>query len=178
MLSEIEMENEQLNFNNALNIFFKRKAFNEIHLVDVLAAHKWMAQFSLPKMVALLRQDWRRMISISINAIIGISGRKCLDIKALKEQSAMEVAKALLEVFCTVGFPRIVSSDNGSEFVIEIIRELCRISGIDHRLISAYHHRAYGIAERNIRTMSEVINKELTGVGEDWDLVMFNQFPS
>lgn len=85
-------------------------------------------------------------------------------LKALKEQTALEVEKALLEVFCTVGFPRIISSNNGSEFVNETIGELCRISRIDHRLISAYHHRANGIAERNIRTTSEVINKQLNGV--------------
>ena len=49
-------------------------------------------------------------------------------LKALKDQTAISVARALLEIFATVGFPRIVGSDNGSEFVNEIMQELCRVS--------------------------------------------------
>ena len=90
-------------------------------------------------------------------------------LKALKDQTAISVARALLEIFATVGFPRIVGSDNGSEFVNEIMQELCRVSLIDHRLISAYHHRANGIAERAIRSTSDTIYKMLEGQMDRWD---------
>ena len=92
-----------------------------------------------------------------------------LFLKPLKQQTALAVARALLEIFCTIGFPRIIQSDNGSIFINEAMKEIVRISGIDHRLISAYHHRANGLAERNIRTTSDVIYKQLQGVAENWD---------
>jgi transposase InsO family protein len=94
---------------------------------------------------------------------------KYVFIRALKEQTAIAVARVLLQIFCTVGFPRIIGSDNGSEFVNELMTELVRISRIDHRLISAYHHRANGIAERAIRTTSDVIYKQLEGQVDQWD---------
>jgi transposase InsO family protein len=88
---------------------------------------------------------------------------------ALKEQTALAVARSLLKLFCTVGFPRIVGSDNGTEFVNEIMQEVVRVCKIDHRLISAYHHRANGIAERAIRTTSDAIYKQLEGQVDQWD---------
>jgi transposase InsO family protein len=90
-------------------------------------------------------------------------------LKALRDQTAISVARALLEIFATVGFPRIVGSDNGSEFVNETMQELCRVSMIDHRLISAYHHRANGLAERAIRSTSDTIYKMLEGQMDKWD---------
>jgi transposase InsO family protein len=90
-------------------------------------------------------------------------------LKALRDQTAISVARALLEIFATVGFPRIVGSDNGSEFVNETMQELCRVSMIDHRLISAYHHRANGLAERAIRSTSDTIYKMLEGQVDKWD---------
>ena len=90
-------------------------------------------------------------------------------LKPLMDQTAISVARALFEIFATVGFPRIVGSDNGTEFVNEIMQELCRVSCIDHRLISAYHHRANGIAERAIRTTSTTIYKMLEGQRDQWD---------
>jgi len=90
-------------------------------------------------------------------------------LRVLKEHSAYAVAQELLDIFCTVGFPRIVTSDNGTEFVNQIMAEVIRVSGIDHRLISAYHHRGNGVAERSIRTTSQTIYKLLEGQVNLWD---------
>ena len=94
---------------------------------------------------------------------------KFVFLNAVKEQTAVAVARALLKIFCTVGFPRILGSDNGTEFVNEIMQEVVRVCKIDHRLISAYHHRANGIAERAIRTTSDAIYKQLEGQVDQWD---------
>src|SRR3990167_470739 len=72
-------------------------------------------------------------------------------LRALKSKLATEIAQSLFELFCDVGFPKIIQSDNGREFVNEIMDELCSQGGVDLRLISPYHPRANGITERAVQ---------------------------
>ncbi|PRP73043.1 hypothetical protein PROFUN_16753, partial [Planoprotostelium fungivorum] len=45
--------------------------------------------------------------------------------------------------YCTIfGFPRILQSDNGTEFVNELMKLLKETAGFDHRLITPYHAAA------------------------------------
>jgi transposase InsO family protein len=91
-------------------------------------------------------------------------------LRELRNKEANNIAKALLKIFCDVGFPKILQSDNGSEFVNSLLKEIITISKIDHRLIAEYHARANGLAERFVQTISQVILKILNGVLEEWDL--------
>jgi len=43
------------------------------------------------------------------------------------------VSKELFKVFCDVGFPKIIQSDNGTEFVNAKIRKLFDERGIRHQ---------------------------------------------
>ena len=61
---------------------------------------------------------------------------------------------------------KIIQSDNGPEFVNDVIRALVRITGIDHRLISPYNPRADGKVERVIGSTMSIIKKLLHGVEE------------
>ena len=91
-------------------------------------------------------------------------------LRELRNKEAMTVAKALMKLFCDIGFPKIIQSDNGTEFVNEILKEIYKVSKIDHRLISAYHARANGLAERFVQTISQSILKILNGQLDAWDL--------
>ncbi len=90
-------------------------------------------------------------------------------LRALKTKSAESIAKKLVHLFCEAGFPRIVQRDNGTEFVNQLLREVCAQSKIDHRLIAAYHARANGLAERFVQTISQTILKILNGQLQTWD---------
>jgi hypothetical protein len=79
------------------------------------------------------------------------------------------VAQALFGLFCDVGFPVIISMDNGTEFVNQIMQEIVRISQMDRRLFTPYHHRGNGLAERAVRTTSDAIYKLLEGRDNEWD---------
>jgi transposase InsO family protein len=79
------------------------------------------------------------------------------------------VAQALFGLFCDVGFPVIISMDNGAEFVNQIMQEVVRISEMDRRLFTPYHHRGNGLAERAVRTTSDAIYKLLEGKDNEWD---------
>ena len=79
------------------------------------------------------------------------------------------VAKMTWNVFCEYGTPRIIQSDNGSEFVNQLIQALTTIYGIDHRLITAYNPRANGGVERANKETSRSLKKFCDGTYVAWD---------
>jgi transposase InsO family protein len=90
-------------------------------------------------------------------------------LRPLASKSAYSVAQPLLRLFCDLGFPKILQSDNGGEFSNEVMAALKKLGGFDHRLISAYHHRSNGIAERAIQSTSHAIYKSMGGLISQWD---------
>jgi len=98
-------------------------------------------------------------------------------LNAIPNKQMATIARHLLQTFSLFGFPKIIQSDNGTEFVNHIMAQLCTQAGIDHRLITPYHPRANGIAERTVQTAIRLIKKLLNGVKKEWDLhVPFAQF--
>ena len=71
--------------------------------------------------------------------------------------------------FCDFGLPRLLQSDNGSEFVNELMNKFSEAAGFDHRLITPYHPRANGIAERWVQSAVKGIRKQMNGAIKDWD---------
>jgi len=92
-----------------------------------------------------------------------------LFLRPLQSKTAYAVAQQLLVLFCDLGFPKILQSDNGTEFVNEIMTALKKIANIDERLISAYNHRSNGIAERAIQSTSQAVYKQVGGLISQWD---------
>ena len=89
-------------------------------------------------------------------------------LRPVKSTTAEAIAKELWEVFCIFGPPQILQSDNGPEFVNDIVRALTRLTGIDHRFISPYNPRADGKVERSIGTVMNIIKKMLHGSEKLW----------
>jgi hypothetical protein len=80
------------------------------------------------------------------------------------------VARKLWKIFCLIGWPRILQSDNGREFVNQVLQALMRLTGIDHRLISPYNARADGKVERVIGSTMMIIKKLLFGAQHNWSI--------
>lgn len=91
-------------------------------------------------------------------------------LRALRGSTAETIAHVLWDIFCLIGWPRILQSDNGPEFVNDIIRALIKLTGIDHRLISPYNPRADGKVERVIGSTMMIIKKLLHGAKHNWSL--------
>ena len=85
-------------------------------------------------------------------------------------KEAATIARALWQIFCMVGLPRILQSDNGSEFCNRIVNALCRLTGINRRFIAPYNPRADGKVERTVKTIKETIMKLLHGASALWPL--------
>jgi transposase InsO family protein len=62
--------------------------------------------------------------------------------------TGLEAAHALLHHFGRYGSPSIIKSDNGPQFVNELIEEFMRAVGTDHELSLAYSSEENGIVER------------------------------
>ncbi|EIE92732.1 hypothetical protein RO3G_17444 [Rhizopus delemar RA 99-880] len=90
----------------------------------------------------------------------------------MPDKSSHTIALALRSILSLFGRPKIIQSDNGTEYVNDIIRKYTEVSGIDHRLITAYHPRSNGIAERWVGKTKNIIYKRLQGKNDDWDLYL------
>ncbi|SAM02503.1 hypothetical protein [Absidia glauca] len=92
--------------------------------------------------------------------------------KPIPDKTAVTIANVLIDVFCTFGFPKIIQSDNGTEFVNGTVDLLMKTTRINHRVISAYHPRANGAAENKVKTVKATLEKEIDGESRDWDLYL------
>lgn len=90
-------------------------------------------------------------------------------LKCLNGKTMVEVARATWEVLAVFGIPKIIQSDNGTEFVNQLIEEMTSLNGIEHRMISPYNPRANGQVERTNRTIETMLCKELQGAMQKWN---------
>lgn len=93
---------------------------------------------------------------------------KFIFLHALKEKSAQTIAASLFLTFCNFGHPEVLISDNGSEFINSIMKELTSLFSINHRRSCPYHPQANGSAERAVKSTLDLLRKELDGVHGDW----------
>jgi len=91
-------------------------------------------------------------------------------LRPVKNSTGDTIARELWNIFCIMGLPKIIQSDNGPEFVNQVIRSFIKITGIDHRLITPYNPRADGKVERAIGSVMLVIKKLLHGANQNWPL--------
>ena len=102
--------------------------------------------------------DGHRALLVIIDVFTGF-----VILRAVRSTSAEIVARELWEVICLFGVPKIIQSDNGVEFVNQVMRALLRLTGVEHRLIAPYNPRADGKVERAIGTVMSIIKKLLHG---------------
>jgi transposase InsO family protein len=89
-------------------------------------------------------------------------------LRALKTKTAQETATTLYLLFMEFGFPKILQSDNGTEFVNSIINKLVELIQAEHRTITPYNPQANGLAERHVGTCQKTLFKLLNGDDPAW----------
>ena len=91
---------------------------------------------------------------------------------AQQTKTAAETARNLWSVFCTFPLPKIIQSDNGTEFCNSVIKEMSSLLGVNHKQIAAYNPRANGSAENAVGNSQQVLRKLTNGHITDWDLFL------
>ena len=80
-------------------------------------------------------------------------------VKTVKNKSAKEIAPLLWEYITLFGPPKVILSDNGTEFVNSEVDSMLRMVGSEHRVTSAYHPRTNGQTERMNATLVGALRK-------------------
>lgn len=91
------------------------------------------------------------------------------DAFALKEIDAKSVANALIELFSRVGLPKIILTDQGSNFKSQLLKELYEMVNIQGITTSPYTPQSNGCVERFNGTLKSVLKKLCTENTNEWD---------
>ena len=87
----------------------------------------------------------------------------------LRSITAQSVVRALIKFFSTFGLPKIVQTDQGTNFLSGIFEQVLTSLSISHRISSAYHPESQGALERWHQTFKSVLRKYIMESGREWD---------
>lgn len=81
--------------------------------------------------------------------------------KAIKYKNAETILEFLRDKFSMIGYPKILHTDNGSEFVNASVTKYLKKHGIEHRTGKAYTPQTQGKIERANRYLQELMTKQI-----------------
>jgi len=87
----------------------------------------------------------------------------------LKNIDSETVAEALFEMWTRLGVPQEVLSDNGTQFVSAMMREVHRLLSVKGIHTSPYHAQANGLVERFNGTLKSMLRKLCIEQPREWD---------
>lgn len=87
----------------------------------------------------------------------------------LRKITAKSVLSALTKFFSTFGLPKVVQSDQGSNFLSKLFTQVLKTLGIEHKVSSAYHPQSQGALERWHQTLKSMLRKYCMDTNKDWD---------
>lgn len=88
----------------------------------------------------------------------------------IPDQEAKTIAKQLVNnIICKYGIPDFVLTDQGTNFLSKLFKELCKLLNIHKLQTTAYHPQTNGALERSHRTLAEYLRHFCTKNQTDWD---------
>lgn len=87
---------------------------------------------------------------------------------ALKAIDTITVAESLLEVFTRVGMPDEILSDQGTQFISELMSEVDRLLSIKQIKTTPYHPMCNGLVERFNGTLKRILKKLCSESPKQW----------
>ncbi|KAL8602758.1 hypothetical protein ACOMHN_053159 [Nucella lapillus] len=86
----------------------------------------------------------------------------------MKDITSVSVAEALLTVFSRVCFPKVILSDQGSQFNSKLMRQFHKLCGSQGVRTTPYHPQANRIVERFHGTLKSMLRKVVSDKPKDW----------
>ena len=87
----------------------------------------------------------------------------------LRNIKAPTIAKSLIKFFTLVGLPRVVQSDQGSNFMSGLMQQVMFQLGITQIKSTAYHPESQGALERFHQTLKNMLRVYCTEHNKSWD---------
>lgn len=89
---------------------------------------------------------------------------------AVPDQQASTIARLLVDnIVCRHGVPEELLSNRGSNFLSDLIMEMCRVLGIKKLNTSGYHPQTDGLVEKFNSTLLGMMSKCLDSKSLEWD---------
>jgi hypothetical protein len=77
-----------------------------------------------------------------------------------------------MSIICEFGPPKILQSDEGSEFCNSIVKQLAELTNTELRISTPHHKHSTGAIERVNRTLATSLRKMLSGALATWDTIL------
>ncbi len=91
------------------------------------------------------------------------------EVSPLKSIKAKYVATCLVQLFSRVGFPREILTDQGTNFMSTLLKQVYKLLGIKSLRTTPYHPQTDGLTERFNQTLKQMLRKFVCDSGTDWD---------
>ena len=92
--------------------------------------------------------------------IVVDSHSKWLEVEIMSSVTSEATIEKLQEMFARFGIPMQLVSDNGPQFTSREFAEFTKANGIKHTLVTPYHPRSNGQAERFVQTFKQYFKTE------------------
>ena len=87
----------------------------------------------------------------------------------MRTVTAERVAEELFKVFCRVGFPKEILTDQGTNFMSKVFQQFCKMLGVKKLKTTVYHPQCNGLVERYNGTLKKSIKKFVHDHPARWD---------
>ncbi|GFR64260.1 Gypsy retrotransposon integrase-like protein 1 [Elysia marginata] len=77
----------------------------------------------------------------------------------LRKIDTETVAEALVDIYSRLGVPEEVLSDQGTQFMSDCMKEVCRLLGIKQKATTLYHSMCNGLVERFNATLKTCLRR-------------------
>ena len=95
---------------------------------------------------------------------------KWVEVVAIPDQKAETVACMFVEyVVCRHGAPLELLSDRGTNFLSDLVLEVCKLIDVHKLNTSGYHPQTNGLCERFNSTLIQMLAKTVERYSHDWD---------
>ncbi|XP_034567353.1 uncharacterized protein LOC117832370 [Notolabrus celidotus] len=87
----------------------------------------------------------------------------------LRSITTKAVVKALTRFISIFGIPKVIQSDQGSNFSSKLFAQVLRQLDVRHDQSSAYHAQSQGVLERFHQTLKSMLRKYCVELNQDWE---------
>lgn len=88
----------------------------------------------------------------------------------ISDQTAETVAKIFVtHIVARHGAPKILITDQGTNFVSKLFKEVCNLLNIEKIQTTAYHPQSNGVIERSHRVFKDMLSHYISQSQQDWD---------
>ena len=145
---------------------------NKIHIAPVQKVEKIVTPFYKVAIDIIGPMTTTRNSKSKFALVVIDMATRWLEVVPLREITSERICNALLSIFSRFGFPNIVLSDNGTQFVSNLTTAFNQMLQITQIFSTRYHPQSNGCVERANQTIKLMIEKVCIDKPKAWDIYL------